>query len=130
MKLHCMNCGKETELNKIYNDDLGYHRVCPECGASHDIDNETAFEFEKQLYEPMVRAALKDGWSPRSVCAGIYELFQEYEICEDTEAYLYGIADPNGICEEDEDYFGPADDWFDGYPAPNLIQQYGKEVLA
>ena len=55
MKLHCMNCGKETELNKIYNDDLGYHRVCPECGASHDIDDETAFEFEKQLYERRLR---------------------------------------------------------------------------
>lgn len=94
MKLHCMNCGKETELNKIYNDDLGYHRVCPECGASHDIDNETAFEFEKQLYEPMVRAALTDGWSPRAVRSSIYELFQEYCISEDTEDYLYGLADP------------------------------------
>lgn len=130
MKLHCMNCGKETVLNKIYNDDLGYHRVCPECGASHDIDDETAFEFEKQLYEPMVRAALKDGWSPRSVCASIYELFQEYCISEDIEDYLYGVADPNNTMDDDEDYDSPAADWWDDYPCPDLRKEYGKEVLA
>ena len=120
MKLHCMNCGKETDLNKIYNDDLGYHRVCPECGASHDIDEETAFEFEKQLYEPMVRAALEDGWSPRSVCASIYELFQDYCISEDTEDYLYGIADPNNTADDDENYYSPSSDWWNDYPCPDL----------
>ena len=136
MKLHCMNCGKETELNKIYNDDLGYHRVCPECGASHDIDDETAFEFEKYLYEPMVRAALKDGWSPRAVRSSIYELFQEYCISEDTEDYLYGLADPlfgitalNNTTDDDKDCATPASDWWNDYPCPDLRKQYGKEFL-
>jgi len=129
MKLYCWNCNKETELDRIYNDDLGYHRVCSECGASHDIDNETAFEFEKQFYEPMVRAALKDGWSPRAVCASIYELFQEHCICEEIEDYLYEIADPNNVSEEDEDYESPSVDWWGDFPCPDLRTKYGKEAL-
>ena len=128
MKLHCINCGKETELNKVYNDDLGYYRVCPECEASHDIDDETALEFEKQLYEPMVKKALKDGWPPRSVCCAIYGIFQDYGFDEECENYLYEIADPDNVAKKDEDFESPAEDWFGYYPAPNLIEQYGKEV--
>ena len=37
-KTWCMSCGEESELTEAYRDRLGWHTVCPCCGASYDID--------------------------------------------------------------------------------------------
>ena len=36
----CLNCERESVLTEAYNDDLGWHTVCPICGSSYDIDIE------------------------------------------------------------------------------------------
>lgn len=40
MKVKCLNCGYEFELEKCYNDELGDFAVCPECESSFDVDVE------------------------------------------------------------------------------------------
>ena len=41
MKVKCLNCGHDFELNKLYKDELGDFTVCPECEGSFDVDIET-----------------------------------------------------------------------------------------
>ena len=38
MKVKCLNCGYEFELEKIYEDDIGTFTVCPDCKSSFDVD--------------------------------------------------------------------------------------------
>ena len=40
MKVKCLNCGNEFELNEIYRDELGDYTVCPECDGSFDVEVE------------------------------------------------------------------------------------------
>ena len=68
----------------------------------------------QQKYEQRVRLLLKNGESPREVCAMIYNLFQEYAIDEDLVDYLYGVADPTNALDTMDGYYGPADDWLHG----------------
>lgn len=38
MKIKCLQCGYEFELESASNDELGWHTICPECEGSFDID--------------------------------------------------------------------------------------------
>ena len=42
MKVKCLQCGREFELEKtkLYCDSLGRFTVCPYCGGSFDVDVE------------------------------------------------------------------------------------------
>ena len=41
MKVKCLNCGNEFELNEIYRDELGDYTVCPECDGSFDVEKKS-----------------------------------------------------------------------------------------
>ena len=44
MKVQCLNCGHEFELERVYHDALGDFTVCPECDGSFDVDiNDDSF---------------------------------------------------------------------------------------
>ena len=34
----CLSCGYEFKPNEVFNDDLGWFAVCPNCESSFDID--------------------------------------------------------------------------------------------
>lgn len=42
MKVKCLNCGYEFELNSASNDELGWHTTCPECNGSFDLEKNEA----------------------------------------------------------------------------------------
>ena len=41
MKVKCLNCGYEFEVENYNEDELGKFVICPECESSFDIDVET-----------------------------------------------------------------------------------------
>lgn len=49
MKVTCLNCGREVEINRVEHDEVnleGFYAVCPECGSSFDLDyNIVAWSF-------------------------------------------------------------------------------------
>ena len=40
MKVKCLQCGYEFELESASNDELGWHTTCPKCEGSFDINIE------------------------------------------------------------------------------------------
>ena len=36
----CLSCGAASRFTGAFNDELGWHTVCPECESSYDIDIE------------------------------------------------------------------------------------------
>ena len=61
IKATCLNCGKEVE-GELYEDELGKHIVCSECGASFDVIllNEKEKEFIEDLHT--ADSYVPDGW--------------------------------------------------------------------
>lgn len=73
----------------------------------------------KSKYEEKIRELKKNGESVKNLVVWVYDLFQEREIDDDEEDYLYEVADPDGEFNE------PATAWFydETIPYPNPLLQ-------
>ena len=84
-----------------------------------DILNKTHEEHRepKSKYEAKIRELKRNGESVKNLVVWVYDLWQEREIDEDEENYLYGIADPHGEFNE------PATAWHydETIPYPNPL---------
>lgn len=67
---------------------------------------------ELSIYAPRVFALQDKGTSPETLCAYIYDLYQDYRIHEKTEEILYDLADPK------EKIASPSECEYEG---PNLL---------
>ena len=43
MKVKCLHCGHEFELESVSNDSLGWYTTCPKCEGSFDVDLDDKF---------------------------------------------------------------------------------------